>query len=359
MTEETWSQFLESSQQQRGKLQQELKEVDMLIKQTTSEVDRLVQKNSRAAALVRQVDVQIETIPREDIQSAYHELISSQRRLFMMRGQLEKLQSDQQHKTRLLNNYNGILKRTDSQAIVAKELEGDAPSEKTLVISVIEAQERERQRLSRQMHDGPAQSLTNLVLQAEICERLFDRDLDRAKIELAELKADVISTFQKVKKFIFSLRPMMLDDLGLMPTMRRYATGLEESGLTPLTLHTAGKERRLASYKEVTIFRVIQELHHIASRYGNASNVRVDLEMGEEQVRVVVEGNGAGFDLGNTDTLTTPDAKRLGLPTLRERIEMLEGKIAFTVEHGQGLRTIFTIPIEEREEDLVERISSA
>ncbi|MEA3309500.1 MAG: histidine kinase [Chloroflexota bacterium] len=357
MTEETWSQFLESIQQQRTRLQQELKEVDMLIKQTTSEVDRLVQKYSRAAALVRQVEVQIETAPREDIQSAYHELVSSQRRLFTMRGQLEKLQSDQQHKTRLLDNYNEILKQTDSQAAVAKEIESDASSEKALVISVIEAQERERQRLSRQMHDGPAQSLTNLVLQAEICERLFDQDLERARIELAELKEDVISTFQKVKKFIFNLRPMMLDDLGLMPTMRRYVTGLEEGGLIPMTLHTSGKERRLAAYKEVTIFRVIQELHHVASRYGKASNVRVDLEMGEEQVRVVVEGNGVGPELGNADSLNTPEAQRLGLPTLRERIGMLDGKISFEVAREHGLRTTFTIPIEESGEDLRERIS--
>lgn len=353
MTERTWSQFLEFSQQQRSKLQRELKEVDMLIQQTTSEVDRLVRKNSRVAAQVQQIDAQIDTAPREDIQSAYHELIESQRRLFTMRGQLEKLQSGQQYKTRLLDNYNEILKRTDSLDTASGKEEREKPSEKALVISVIEAQERERQRLSRQMHDGPAQSLTNLVLQAEICERLFDRDRDRAKIELAELKADVINTFQKVKKFIFSLRPMMLDDLGLAPTLRRYVAGLEESGLIPITLQTSGKERRLASYKEVTIFRVIQELHHIASRYGNASTVKVDLEMGEEQVRVTVEGDGRGFELGNTGTLATAEAERLGLPTLRERIEMLDGKISFETEGGQGLRTAFVLPIEESGENLI------
>lgn len=353
MTEENWTQFVEASQQQRDKLQNDLKEVDMLIKQTTSEVDRLVQKNSRAAAKVRQVESQLETAPRDDIQSAYQALVESQRRLFTMRGQLEKLQSDQKHKTLLLENYNKIINHVDLQEPTQRSKAGRGSStEKALVISVIEAQERERQRLSRQMHDGPAQSLTNLVLQAEICERLFDHDLERAKIELAELKEDVVSTFQKVKKFIFSLRPMMLDDLGLTPTMRRYVSGLEESGLVPITLHTSGKERRLVSYKEVTIFRVIQELHHISSRYGNASRVKVDLEMGEERVRVVVEGDGSGFELGNTDILNTSEAKRLGLPTLRERIEMLDGQISFEAGSGQPLRTIFTIPIEENGEDL-------
>ena len=138
-----------------------------------------------------------------------------------------------------------------------------------MVISIIEAQEQERLRLSRQMHDGPAQSLTNLVLQAEICERLFDRDPDRARIELAELKNNVVSTFKSVRGFIFDLRPMMLDDLGLVPTMRRYVEGVTDSGFAGLTLHITGKERRLAPHKEVTIFRVIQTLIHLGREQGH------------------------------------------------------------------------------------------
>jgi two-component system sensor histidine kinase DegS len=77
------------------------------------------------------------------------------------------------------------------------------------------------------MHDGPAQSLTNLILQAEICERLFDSDPVRARAELGNLKDAVTSNFQKVREFIFDLRPMMLDDLGLNPTLRRYVQEFE------------------------------------------------------------------------------------------------------------------------------------
>jgi two-component system sensor histidine kinase DegS len=212
-----------------------------------------------------------------------------------------------------------------------------------VVVNVIEAQERERQRLSRQMHDGPAQSLTNLVLQAEICERLFDRDPDRAREELAELKENVVSTFQKVKGFIFTLRPMMLDDLGLVPTLKRYAEGLEESGFAGISLSISGKERRLAAHKEVTIFRVIQELHHIAWEYGNATNIKVSLDIDEDQVRVSVEDDGSGFELGSD--LSSSEAKRLGLPTLRERIGMLDGTIHFDSAPAQGMRVSFTLPV--------------
>ena len=213
-----------------------------------------------------------------------------------------------------------------------------------MVISIIEAQEQERLRLSRQMHDGPAQSLTNLVLQAEICERLFDRDAARARTELAELKKNVVNAFKSVKVFIFDLRPMMLDDLGLVPTMRRYVEGLSNEGFTGLTLKVTGKERRLAPHQEVTIFRVIQTLIHIGREQGQAHNIAIHLNIEEDEVRVKLEDNGVGFELD--EALTSPDATRLNLSTQRERIEMLDGKIQFISAPGQGLQVNFALPVE-------------
>ena len=103
----------------------------------------------------------------------------------------------------------------------------------TSIVRIIEAQEQERQRLVRQLHDGPAQSLTNLILQAEICERVFDTDSERARHELGELKTAVTLTFQKVRDYMFDLRPMMLDDLGLIPTIRRYVDDYNEKRECP------------------------------------------------------------------------------------------------------------------------------
>jgi len=345
MNEDTGAEFVESCRRQQAQLQEELKEIDMMIQQTSSEVDRLVQRNARAVAAVRQVESQFDVVPREDIQSAYNALVESQQRLFTMRGQLEKLQSDQKNKARLDELYRDLLENAgfEEQAAAEQRDQKKVTSQKAVVVSIIEAQERERQRLSRQMHDGPAQSLTNLVLQAEICERLFERDPDRARRELAELKESVVSTFKKVKAFIFSLRPMMLDDLGLVPTLKRYVDGLKDSGFSGVTLNVTGKERRVASYKEVTTFRVIQELHHIASEYGDASNVKISLDIDDDDVRVSVEDDGKGFDLGSA--LNSAEAKRLGLPTLRERVQMLGGEITFDSTPGQGMRVTFGLPV--------------
>ncbi len=343
MAENTFNQFLESCRREHTKIQLNLKEVDMLIQQTSSEVDRLVQRNARAASRLSKVGAQFDTIPRGDIKSAYTEIMESQRRLFTMRGQLEKLQSDQHNLTRLEELYVKILEQVVPQGGIPAQAGKAGTLPQSLVVNIIEAQERERQRLSRKIHDGPAQSLTNLVLQAEICERFFSRDPKQAQTELADLKKNVVSTFRSVKDFIFELRPMMLDDLGLIPTLKRYTEGLSTEGFAGVTLSITGKERRLASYKEVTIFRVIQELIHIGRIYGHASSIKISLDMGEQQVRVVAEDNGSGFDLD--DELTTTDADRLGLPTLRERVEMLGGKIAFASGIGQGMHVDLTLPV--------------
>ncbi|OQA17605.1 MAG: Signal transduction histidine-protein kinase/phosphatase DegS [Chloroflexi bacterium ADurb.Bin360] len=345
MTDDAWSQFLEACRRGHDKVQQELKEVDMLIQQTSGEVDRLVQTNARAAARVRQVESQFETVPRDDIKSAYSAMLENQQRLFTMRGQLEKLQSDQKNLTRVAELYKRVLEQTEPVVDLPTVSTSAPKSPQAMVTSIIEAQERERQRLSRQMHDGPAQSLTNLVLQAEICERYFDRSPERARAELAELKKNVVSTFQKVKGFIFDLRPMMLDDLGLMPTLKRYVEGLTDSGFPGVTLTITGKERRLVSYKEVTIFRVIQELVNIGREHGRATNIKITLDMGETGARITVEDNGSGFELD--EALTSANATRLGLLPLRERIEMLGGQINFASNIGQGMRTTCTLPIEQ------------
>jgi two-component system sensor histidine kinase DegS len=219
--------------------------------------------------------------------------------------------------------------------------QGEEPA-RPLVVRIIEAQERERQRLSRQMHDGPAQSLTNLILQAEICERLFDTNPDQARAELVNLKSAVATTFQKVKGFILNLRPMMLDDLGVVPTLRRYVDSFTDNSGVRTHLTVTGKERRLESHNEVTVFRLTQELLNNAYEYGHANHVQISLDMGDELVRVSVEDNGGGFEL--SDALTSPDAEQLGLATMRERVEMLGGQIHFDSSIGRGTKVGFELP---------------
>jgi two-component system sensor histidine kinase DegS len=339
---ESLEQLSEEYSKEYEQTQRELKEIDLLIQQTTGEVERLAQRNTQVTNRLRQIEAALDTVPQQDIREAYAAVLDTQQRLFTMRGQLEKLQSNQRNMERyldLLRNILELARQAEPGVEVAEEGEPSQP----LVVRIIEAQERERLRLSRQMHDGPAQSLTNLILQAEICERLFETDAERARAELANLRNAVAGTFQKVKQFILNLRPMMLDDLGVVPTMRRYVDSFADNSGVATHLMVTGKERRLESHKEVTIFRLVQELLNNAVEHAHATTVQINLDIGDDVARVSVEDNGSGFEL--TESLTSPEAELLGLATMRERVEMLGGQIYFDSGLGRGTKVSFDLPV--------------
>ena len=212
------------------------------------------------------------------------------------------------------------------------------------VVRIIEAQEQERQRLVRQLHDGPAQSLTNLILQAEICERLLDSDATRARDELANLKTAVSGTFQKVRDFMFDLRPMMLDDLGLLPTLKRYVSNFSEKSGIQTNLVITGSEQRFTPYREVAVFRVLQEMLTNARLHSHATKIQVNLDVANDMVRASVEDNGNGFDPKEVLSPTS-ERKTIGLPTQKERIEMLGGKMVVDSSLGRGTKVTVELPL--------------
>jgi two-component system sensor histidine kinase DegS len=136
---------------------------------------------------------------------------------------------------------------------------------------------------------------------------------------------------------------MMLDDLGLLPTLRRYVEDFRKGNDIGVSLNTTGRERRIASHKEVTIFRVIQELMSNARDFSRATSIQLTLDLADEEVFVAVEDNGSGFDV--KELMSSPRSEEMGLSMLRERVEMLNGDFQIDSSPGRGTRVIFTIPL--------------
>lgn len=330
--------LVEETKSAYERIERELQEIALQMKQCSSEVERLAQRNAQIASRVRQIEVNLESYPQKDIKEAYTAAQDSQLRLFTMRSQMERLQSKEEALRAQAEQLRRFLE-------VAPEIEEPSltPSGESTIVRVIEAQENERQRLARQMHDGPAQSLTNLILQAEICERLFALDPERAQLELENLKEAVNATFQDTRRFIFGLRPMILDDLGLVPTLRRYIQDFREKSGLSIALHIMGEERRLAPHLEVTIFRMIQELLNNVDQHAHAAQVDVTLDLEGELVAVTVEDNGCGFDVEEILD-TARERKSVGLLTIKERTEMLGGEVEIDSSVGRGTKVRLELP---------------
>jgi two-component system sensor histidine kinase DegS len=331
--------LFEDLQGEIDETEREIKEIRMMLEQSKVEVDKLTQRNATITSHLQQVQSQIDSVPPPDIRAAYDAALDAQQRLVVMRSQLEKLNSDKSHLERQLKL---LVKAQEA----VKSGEGGGVGEvsmgpATSVEALIQAQESERQRLSRQMHDGPAQALSNFILQTEIALRLFEIDPEQAREELNSLKAAASSTFQKVRDFIFDLRPMMLDDLGLVPTVKRYADNHAEKSGMEITVTITGSERRLQAPLEVIVFRAIQDLLTNGTLHAQATSMKITMDISESEVRAQVEDNGRGFD-----PQSVPDDARMVIKALRERMEMLGGSFIIDSAVGQGARISFTVPID-------------
>jgi len=329
--------FLNEVNQELEQTTRSLKDIGMMLDQSQNELNKLSQKNSQISSQLQKTQSNIDSVPRSEIRTLYESALDAQQRLFVMRGQIEKLQSEQNQ----LRKYQGFLEKTNKvnehgKATVTVK-KGSASD---TVQMLINAQEVERQRLSRQMHDGPAQALSNFILQTEIAMRLFDIDQNRAKEELGNLKNSAMKTFQKVREFIFELRPMMLDDLGLVPTINRYVESYKAQTGLDIDITITGSDIRMESFLEVLIFRSIQELLSSASHHSQASKIKIQLNIDNDSVRVSVNDNGKGIQGDDKDA----DSK-LGIKLIRDRVEMLGGRTDIDSVENQGTLVSIEMPM--------------
>lgn len=351
-------QFIHQNEDELQRVQEELREIDGRIRQSTSEIERFSRRHQQLDSQVASMETNLESYAHHQIRSAYNAKRESQVRLLTMRSERKRLQDKQQFIEKYLQQLQNFTELTQimpsKEALMRAEVSSSqATSQMTASMArVIDAQEDERLALAHQMHDGPAQSLSNLVLRAEICERLFDTDIERARQELSELRSFTTRTFEKVRDFIFELRPMILNDLGLAPTLRRFIGTFDEKNTVAVHLQLTGQERRLPPPIEITLFRAIQELVNNAVNHGNATKVQVNLELQSKQVTVVVEDNGSGFNI-NESLAAKPKTGTLGLAALRERVLMVGGNISSESAVGLGTRvTIAITDLQQRESQL-------
>jgi two-component system sensor histidine kinase DegS len=334
-----WEKLKQDCKFEVEQAQKEAKDIVTLIEQSQLEITKIQQRNASISTHLQQIQSQIESASKADIRMAYDAALDAQQRLFVMRGQIDKLQSDHSH----IEHYLSVLERVN-QALESGDLnmngsKGDQSALAKSVEMIIQAQEAERGRLARKMHDGPAQALSNFILQTEIATRLFDIDQIKAKEELTGIKTAASTTFQKVRDFIFDLRPMMLDDLGIVPTITRYVDTFKEQSGIEVRLISTGMEQRFESYIEVMVFRAIQELLGNISLHSQATQVIIQMDSSTTGLRISIEDNGKGFDVEKVQ-----EKSGMGLKVIRDRVQMLGGSMEIHSTTGHGAHILFQIP---------------
>ncbi|MEW5718122.1 MAG: sensor histidine kinase [Chloroflexota bacterium] len=207
---------------------------------------------------------------------------------------------------------------------------------------LVQAQEEEHYRVARRLQNGPAQLLANATLEVETCLRLMDTQPLVARQGLTALLQELRQGLNDLRGVIAELQPPLLDELGLVPSLRQYTENLARQ--TGLVVQLSGWDaltERLPATMEVAIFRIVQEALDNVREHARASRVQVNLERAADQIVATISDNGQGFD----NSRGAAAGRRLGLIAMRDRAELLNGNLQIFTEPGKGVRVVLTVPL--------------
>jgi len=272
-------------------LTREMGEIEGLVQQARNEAAHHEAKRSQTLDKLKTASG-YDTEGEQGQQTA--QLMALTRRSAIMESQVDVLEGKLKVLTRFkesLRRYSAELDRASMGGTVphqaSDKLDTNAPLPPAVSRLILAAQEDLRREIARAMHDGPAQSLTNIVLQAQIVERLLDRDPSQLKAEIGQLVGMVQHTLEATKAFIFDVRPMVLDDLGLVPTLRRVARDRGRRSKTPIEFESYGTDRRLPMDVESALFRIIDEtVTGFISCHPNRISIRLEWAADKTEARI-------------------------------------------------------------------------
>ncbi len=352
----------EGARQEYQTVEAELQEVKDQVNAHIALVDHLTRAEKVARQRLLHVSRNFSQYGEQDIREAYERAWELQVELRVAQEQEKQLRRRRDELERRLRRLKETVRRAEelvSRVGVAmgylagnlKKLAAhmdDLRQRRWLAAAVIKAQEEERRRVAREIHDGPAQALANLAMRLEVCQRMLEQQPQDVKEELKDLAELSRASLAEVRKIIFDLRPMALDDLGLTAALRAYINGLQEKTGLQVELVVLGPEVPLDSALEVNAFRLVQEALSNVVKHAGVDRAWVRVETTRSQLNLVVEDEGVGFNV--KEVMSSPNG--FGLMGMRERVEMFGGKFHVRSAPGQGTRVQISLPLEGAEEQV-------
>ena len=345
--------MLKELKEETAKLQDE---VDVLVHCEQQEKQRLVKVSSNFAnysedkirasyEAVKDVQVRLALVKEKEFQSRRQR----DRLEIRLRGMEQTLLMAERLATKL-GTVVGYLTSQISNVVAQMDI---ASKNKFLGVQIIKAQEDERLRVSREIHDGPAQEMANLIYQASICERLVDTRPEEAKAGLQELRRQIRTCLADVRQIIFDMRPMSLDDLGLVPALRQLVSKLEERKILKTDFQVNGKERALEKHVEVTLFRIIQEGLNNIHRHAGVSEGRLRLLFSPNDLSILISDEGRGFDMAETEEMRKSGTGNghFGILGMEERAKLIGASLNVISNPGEGTKIHVKLPYPKLEKD--------
>ncbi|MCL7746748.1 sensor histidine kinase [Halalkalibacter alkaliphilus] len=344
----------EQSRLEQQALEKELEEVRMKVTEVIEKTDKTQVYARLARSRLVEVSKAFDKFTNEEVRIAYEKANNFQVQLAVLKQEEIQLRDKRDQIERRLINLKDTVMRAEQlsgqMSIVYKFLSSDikqvtgviedAREKQAFGLKIIEAQEDERKKISRDIHDGPAQMMANVMLRSELIERIYqEKGIDEALNEIRDMRKMVKSSLAEVRRIIYDLRPMALDDLGLIPTLKKYLRTFEEHNQVSVVFQHFGKDERLPQQLEIALFRLVQESVQNAYKHAEPTEIQVKIEIKTNKVIMIIKDDGKGFD---------PAQKKegsFGLIGMKERVNMLKGEMKIQSELKVGTIVIIGIPL--------------
>jgi two-component system sensor histidine kinase DegS len=369
-----------------------LSKIKILTNQVIEKVESLARLEQKEKQNLVSVSSNFENYSEENIRVSYERIKNVQVKLGVAREREHQLRQQRDQLELRLRKLKRTLEAAEKLTVcigsvlgyLGMQLSGvawqidSAQKSRNLGAKIIKAQEEERLRVSRELHDGAAQDIANLIFQASIIERTIDMEPDEAKRGLQELRNHIRSCLKDIRQVIFDMRPMSLDDLGLVPAIRQLAAKLRERDIVNATITSSGTENKMPKHVEVGIFRIVQEALNNVNRHACVKEAQVRILFNEAATSVLITDKGKGFDPEElhkdavdeeTSDIVPDEAQPTGHPEphyglmgMKERARIIGGEINIVSAPGKGTRVHLRVPIkhedDERRQEAVNKVKA-
>lgn len=350
----------ESARAETQRLTNELENLKDELFKTIEEVDKYEQMDRRLRHRLMIVSRDYTDYTEKEVMDIYTKAKDVQTQLKILQSQELQLRSRRDDLERSLRQMESTIERAENllnQVSLAISLlhggltelaqgNNQPEKQKDTALKILLAQDKERRRIAREIHDGPAQNLANIVLRLEIAEKLMAIDTSKVQAEIADLKGLVRSNLRDIRRIIFDLRPIAFDGNGLLSSLEKYLVSFQDNYKIKCELHVKGEEKQLLPVIEVSIFRSLQECLTNIAKHSLSDWAGIEIDFQENAVFLEIKDRGIGFDLNKV--LENP-GEHYGLIGVKERIEMLNGKIDIDSVLEKGTTIKFHIPIDQKE----------
>lgn len=251
------------------------------------------------------------------------------------------IEQNRQKREKLVSECDEIEKQIHSENNRIDQLE-KVLAEKSFMLhvkqlSILDAQEKERQRIARDLHDTSLQNLTHLVHKVELSSLYIDEDPVKAKLELATVSKGIRKVIEEIRNSIFDLRPMSIDDLGMKETIEKMLLLLNQEKhfhiVEDIDNLDMSQSSSAAQVLFLSIYRIIQECVQNSLKHSGGNEIIVRLKEYDRYYKITVQDNGTGFDLNEA----TRKEKHFGLSVIKERVYFLGGKINIDTQDGTSI----------------------